>query len=158
MWHAFLATLAFSTCTAIPVYASCETEATAKPDSDCVVLSFQNKRGVWFELNKADELRKASLEVGELRLQIKDHELRAVTRDYQVQTYRDVIKLKSASLDEAKKSMVAFVRQTREARKEASDAREELHAWYRSPVLYMGIGAAVVTTIVVALSVSSIGK
>jgi hypothetical protein len=103
-------------------------------------------------------MRKASLEVGELRLQIKDHELRASTRDYQVQTYQDVIKLKGAALDGAKASMAAFVRQAREARKEAQDAKDELHAWYRSPILYTGLGAAVVTAIVVVLSVSSIGK
>lgn len=147
-------------CSLIPAraQASCTKQADATPESTCVVMKRGEVRGVWYELKRADVLRKAHLEVPELRLQIIDHEIRANTRDWQIGNYREALKLRGKTIEDLKGSMVAFARTAREAKEGEREAIEDLHAWYRSPATWALIGGGVVTAIVVALAVSGVGQ
>jgi hypothetical protein len=91
------------------------------------------KSGVWFELETADELRRAHLIVPELKLQVATLEQIQSVRDAQLKAYVQ-------ALDEQKQA-------TKEYRAEL----EETRRWYREPSLWAGIGAAFVTAIVVGL-------
>jgi len=53
---------------------ACDTIENATLDSSCVVMAREGQRGVWFSLSEAERLRKASLIVPELQLQIKKFE------------------------------------------------------------------------------------
>lgn len=160
-WLSCSAILIFELLVAAPANA-CDTAATATKASMCVVMSRDGVRGVWYELKTANELRetrdKFKLEVPELKLQIRLGDRRNSVRDFQLESYREVVAIKDGSIKLAQDSMVAFARTAREAREAEREAVEELNAWYRSQVLWMGIGASVVTIIVVSLSAASIGK
>lgn len=145
--------LAFSWQALAPAARACDTAATATPESTCVVMEREGARGVWFALETADELRKHKLEVSELRLQIRSYEQMALAREVQVHTYLDVITLKDSAIKTAETNMGAFARQAREAREAERAARDELHAWYRSPALWAAVGGILVTGIVAALEV-----
>lgn len=143
-------------CNCAPAVAfACDNSSEATPDSACVVLDREGVKGVWFRLDRADELRRVHLEVPELRLQIKGLEQRGAARDFQLKNYREVVQLKQQSIDKAMANMGAFAKQAREAREGEQDAMDALHAWYRSPVLWAGIGAGIVVGIVVALAVAT---
>lgn len=146
-------TAACSALAFIPAAQACDTIKTATLKSTCVVMEREGQNGVWFDLATADELRKSKLDVPELQLQISSYEQMALAREFQVSTYLKVIKLKDNALKVAEDNMAVFAKQARTAREDAHAAMDELDAWYRSPSLWAGIGAAVVTGIVVALEV-----
>lgn len=135
-----------------PAFA-CETVATAKLDSTCVVMQREGRAGVWFALAEADGLRRASLELPELRLQVGALTERSAIRDYQVTTYKEVIALKDSALSTAEARLETFARAAREAEEGQKEAEDELGAWYRSPALWAVVGAALVTGVVVALEI-----
>ena len=140
----WLACLAILACSWPSTAHACDTVATATPESSCVVLQREGVPGVWFSLGEADRLRKAHLELPELRLQIDKYEGLRDVQDYRIKAYVEVIALKDASLKSAVGNMDAFARRTRKA-------EEALDAWYRSPILWTGIGAGLVTGLVLAL-------
>lgn len=130
---------------------ACDTVETATLESTCVAMRRDTVQGVWFDVATADMLRKAKLKVPELELQNAELVSKMEVREFQLKAYREVVVLKQSSVDTAMASMEAFVRTAREAREDEQEARAELGAWYRAPSLWAGIGAGVVTAIVVAL-------
>jgi hypothetical protein len=121
-------------------------------------MAREGSPGVWFSLTKADGLRKYKLEVGELKLQIEGYEQASVIQDRRINAYTEALDLKDSSLDTAKEGMTAFASQAREAREGEREAMDELHAWYRSPALWAGIGAGLVTALVIFLESSEVGR
>lgn len=120
----------------------CDTVATATLESTCVVLEREGRRGVWFSLDKAQELRKGALEIPQLRLQLQTHD------ELEAKRTEQVIQLTAANA-ERKSAMVALestnaahVADARRAREDASQARAELDRWYRSPWVWFGAGIA----------------
>ncbi len=138
--------------------AACETSDTAHPGSKCIVLPFKERKGVWFELKLADGMRKLQLEMPELRGQIRDYEKLTEARKYQIDTYREVITLQTNVVDGFKASQAHLVKEAREGREEAAEARSELHAWYRSPILWSGVGGVLVGAIAISIAVSGVGR
>lgn len=121
--------------------AACDTVQTATAQSTCVVMPVQGRPGVWFDLATADELRRVKLEVPELRLQLEKFDLIEKQRESQVSALLEANALRRETADMLSASIDVSVKDAREARQEAADAREELHAWYRSPWLWGVTGA-----------------
>lgn len=152
-WLAFSLILAYSL--ALPgVALACETATTAHPGSRCVVLPFKERKGVWFELTLADDLRKLQLEAPELRGQIQSYETVVKHQKFQIDTYREVIRLQEKVVDGFKSTQDHQAREVREAKQEAQAARDKLHAWYRHPAFWAGVGGTVVAAIAISLAVT----
>ncbi len=119
---------------------ACETEATAKPDSDCVVQARAQIRGVWFRLDKAEELRKAYDEIPELRLQINTYDQLIKIRDVQLAGYREASAARKSVSADLQAANTVLSRDAARARKERDEAIASRDAWYRSPFLWTGVG------------------
>jgi len=130
---------------------ACDTVDTATLKSTCVVMPVQGRPGVWFDLATADELRRLKLEVPELRLQVEKFSLIETRREAQVQALLEAGSLRREAAEMLKASIDASVKDAREARQEAADAREELAAWYRSPWLWGVTGAVLGGTLTAVL-------
>ena len=115
---------------------ACDTVATATPGSTCVVLERESVRGLWFDLGTGNGLRKAKLLVPELKLQTGLLESKLEARDFQLESYRSVLKLKNGIQKEQQRAIGLLTKQERQA-------REALDAWYRSPVLWFAVGVVV---------------
>lgn len=121
--------------------AACDTVQTATLQSTCVVMPVQGRPGVWFDLSTADELRRLKLEVPELRLQVENYAAIEKRREAQVASLMEANILRREAADMLKVSIDFAVKDARESRQEAADAREELGAWYRSPWMWGAAGA-----------------
>lgn len=130
---------------------ACEPAAQAGPESDCVVLQFQNRTGVWFSLKKADALRKSWQEMPQLRLQLDKYTKLEAIREVQLSEYKQALAERKQVQKSLLQTNALLVRDARLAHEDAAAA----HAWYRSPFLWAGVGvvvtAAVGATLVVAI-------
>lgn len=131
--------------------AACDTVENAGLDSTCVVMPFQGRQGVWFDVSTADELRRLRLQVPELQLQLEDFNQIELIRESQLDSMRQAVSLQQGANELLKKTVMANVRDAREAREDAAEAREELNAWYRSPWLWSVAGAVLGGTVTVLL-------
>ena len=122
---------------------ACDTIENATLDSSCVVMAREGQRGVWFSLSEAERLRKASLIVPELQLQIKKFEESEIEKNSEVSNLREALKLQKESTATLESTVETYVKETREAKKSAAEAREELDAWYRSWWFLTSLGAAI---------------
>ena len=125
----------------LPAHAKCYTIEKAPLDADCVIMPFGSTRGVWFRLSKAEELRKLTLIVPELKLQIGEYEKTLALRDSQVSDLRGALDAQKKAGDLLKKSNAVLVRDANRAKREREEAEAALNAWYRSPFLWTGVGA-----------------
>jgi len=123
---------------------ACDTVANATPASTCVVLEREGVRGLWFNLETGNGLRKAKLLVPELTLQVDLKQSKIDAREFQLKSYKEVLDLKTKIQKEQQKAVALLTKQEREA-------REALDAWYRSPVLWFSAGLVVSTVSVVAV-------
>lgn len=121
--------------------AACDTVQTATVESTCVVMPLEGRAGAWFDLATADQLRRLKLEVPELRLQLEKYDLVEKRREAQVQALLESVALRREAADLLKASVDGAVKQAREGRQEAAEAREELGAWYRNPWMWGALGA-----------------
>lgn len=137
-WLICLAVLASNGCGDVAF--ACETEATAKPDSDCVVVARAGSRGVWFSLATADQLRKNAELLPQLQLQLKSYAELAQIRDQQVAALKDADALRKDVSAKLLRTNEVLARDATRARDERDAAREELGRWYRSPFLWTGVG------------------
>jgi hypothetical protein len=131
--------------------AECFTLANAPLDADCVVMPHGTTRGVWFRLDKASELRQLALEAPELRLQASKALEAVKLRDGQVVLYLGAIDAQRQAVESLKVANVLLVRQANDARGAALKAQDELSAWYRSPVLWFGVG--VISSVVAGVAI-----
>ena len=152
LWPCFLALAVLLV--GAPARAECFTLATAPLDADCVVMAHGETRGVWFRLDKADELRKLSLEAPELRLQVAKQDDALRLRDEQVGLFRESIAIQRTVAEQLKVEAETLVRTARRANADATEARAERDAWYRSPYLWFAAGAIVSGVACVAITVS----
>ena len=121
----------------------CETFDARTSESTCVVMPLDERKGVWFDLETADGLRKLKLEVPELRALVKDYERSRKLYKFQAERYREAWALSSGVVSDLHASQLLHVRAAREAREERDAARAETGAWYRSPILWAGAGVTV---------------
>src|SRR5690606_29515722 len=121
--------------------AQCVTVESAPLDADCVVMPFGDQRGVWFRLDKADELRRARLEAVELRTLTEKLERLATLRGDQLELYRLASAERQLSLKSALDVNERLTAVARRAREERDAAVASADAWYRSPFLWFGAGA-----------------
>ncbi|MGD9749360.1 MAG: hypothetical protein AB7W59_00030 [Acidimicrobiia bacterium] len=142
-WLICFAVLACS----LPASAQCVVEAEATPASTCVVMPRAGVRGVWFILEEADRLRRAHLEVPELRLQVERLESLADIEASRAGQYREAAELR---LENTR----ALEGQLEEALRREAAARAEAGAWYREPALWFTLGAVVATAVLVAIIAS----
>ena len=154
-WLACLLTLACST-SATPAW-GCDVYSSRTPDSTCVVMELDERSGVWFDLETADGLRKLKLEYPELKKLLKDYKRSESLGKFQAERYREAWTLTRGVVADLQKSQRLYVRQAREAREARNAAIQERNVWYRSPVLWTGVGMTF-TLGVGALVVYGLGK
>lgn len=134
---------------------ACETEATAKPDSECVVMPRGQARGVWFTLDVANTLRKEHELLPELQLQLKSYAELNQIRDQQVAGLKEADALRKDVSQKLLDTTAALARDAERARQERDKAKDELDAWYRSPFLWTGVGVLATVATVVAVGYAS---
>ena len=126
---------------------ACDTQAKATAESTCVVLPFQVRRGVWFELQMADTLR-------------YEHELVPALQE-QISIYRDITKLQGEQIGELTKAIESGRKTdvlSKEKQTEVEDAlakeRADTHFGSKAAVFVGGIVAG----ILIALTVHEVKK
>jgi hypothetical protein len=120
---------------------ACDEAAKARPDSSCVVLDRQGVKGVWFRLDEANELRNAVRLIPELNLQIQKYSDLDKKHSDEVEALRGALTLRQLANDELKAEVAKAVQTAREAQDEAAAAREDLGRWWRSPIVWLSVGA-----------------
>ncbi len=128
-WPMFSAALVCSLLIA-PRASACDTAATATADSTCVVLARDGYRGVWFDLATANALRIDHDKVPPLEKLAADTKAALDLRSAQSGQL-------SAAYAAEQTAQVAAMKAYEKAQAEADAA----HAWYRSPLLWFGVGA-----------------
>lgn len=127
---------------AAPVaHASCDKEANARPDSTCVLMARQGVKGMWFRLAEADELRKMALTVEQLSLQIQQYSALDAARTREVAALNGALGSRAAANDALKVEVAKAVQAASAAEADATAARKELDRWWRSPVVWLSVGA-----------------
>ena len=119
---------------------ACDTEATAKETSTCVVMPRSGQSGVWFSLEKANELRIGNIEIPELKIQIEKYQEIEKNLSEEVASLRSAVDLQKDSIANLELAVGIYVKQAREASEDAQRAKKEIHAWYRSPWLWTTVG------------------
>lgn len=148
-WLVCLAILASNGCGDVAF--ACETEATATPDSECVVTPRASVRGIWFRLDIADGLRKDHAVLPELQLQLKSYVDLAATREAQLLAIRQADALRVDISDKLQQTNEALARDATRAREERDAVKASFNAWYRSPFLWTGVG--VLTTLAIGATI-----
>ena len=120
---------------------ACDTVATASPSSTCVVLDRQGVAGVWFVLATADALRTSHQLIPELRLQLEKYNEIDTQRTAEVIGLREAIAAQRDAIEKLKAEAALSAKAMRAARDDAMAARSELDRWYRSPFLWLAVGA-----------------
>jgi len=124
-----------------PVARACDTAASARPDSECVVLDRQGAKGVWFQLATADALRVSHRLIPELRLQLEKYSEMDAKHTEEVEALRGALALRQAASDALKLELEASAKEAREAQETAAAAQQELDRWWRSPIIWLSVGA-----------------
>jgi len=137
-----LVTLLVFTLGALPASAKCYEISEAPLDADCVVMSHGSQRGVWFRLDKADELRKLKLKQPELELQVFELEKIVTLRTQQVKELSQAMDSQSSALATMKVTNNLLVKQKNQTDRDLKAEIEKRQAWYRSPYLWFGVGVA----------------
>lgn len=120
---------------------ACDEAAKARADSSCVVMARQGVAGVWFRLMEANELRKAVLLVPELSLQIQTFSELDKARAAEVAALKGALTLREQAGVALKVEVEKAVVAANAAQADAVAAREELGRWWRSPVVWLSVGA-----------------
>jgi hypothetical protein len=107
-----------------------------------VVTARGGRRGLWFQLELGDQLRREHLEVGELRLQIEHHESMAAVQAERVRLYNE-------SIDMERRANESLRGLLDDSQRREAEAFERAHAWHRSPQLWFALGAVLSTTVIV---------
>jgi TolA-binding protein len=121
----------------------CVTEATATPASDCVIATRAGVRGVWFQLQLADQLRREHLEVPELRLQVERFTQLEAVLTARMDQYREAAVLRREAAEGLERQLV-------ESMEREAAARAEADAWWRQPALWFAAGAVVAVVVILA--------
>lgn len=120
---------------------ACETTATARPDSECVVMARQGANGVWFSLTAADKLRAAFRLVPELQLQLEKYSEVDDARAREAANLREALAAQKRVSDELKQHAALSDKAALAALDDATRAQVELDSWWRSPVAWGCVGA-----------------
>ena len=152
-WLSCFLAAAFSLTAARPASAECVTVLEARLDSDCVVMEYGEQRGVWFRLDKADELRRAYVLVPELRLQIDAYQEALELRDSQVDDLRGSIQAHKDVQTTLERSNALLTSRALEAERARDEVLRKQRAWYRSPFFWFGTGVLTTVGIGVAASI-----
>ena len=112
---------------------ACDTEGASAPESTCVKTSFRGLEGTWFPQTTADELQQYSLEVPQLRLKIKNLELREEIAGKDIGS----LDRELASLRLSASQAVKLANRTAQ---ELQRARAESDRWYQSPFIWLATG------------------
>lgn len=124
---------------------TCTTFAEATESSTCVVMRRGNIRGVWLTLERSEMLRKEHLALPELQHQLE-------LRQKELEKALEASKLYKAAADKRADIQVTLEKQLKESQLSESKAIERADAWWRSPLLWLGVGAVLGGTVVAAVA------
>ncbi len=133
MKSVLISLLILATAFAPSAAAACDTEATAGPDSECVVTRRGAVQGVWFELGVANQLRLDSEAVEELHLQLDLYEVLEAEREEQVGILRAAADASAEATSICETAWEGEVQQRE--RREARSGQ-----WFRSPIVWFAGG------------------
>lgn len=119
----------------------CRTADTAKPNASCVVVKHEGRKGVWFQLTTADSLRRSHLLVEELQVQLKDYSRLDASRTAEVEALRGALTAQKAATAKAKEAAELSAQEARAAEESALAAQRSLDKWWRTPWVWLSIGA-----------------
>jgi hypothetical protein len=121
---------------------ACDTEAGAGPESSCVVTKFRGAPGVWFRLAESQELLAKVRLVPELALQVQKYSDMEMATTAEITALRGALDAEKAANAKLTAATVASQKEASAAQADAAQARQELDRWWRSPVIWLAIGAA----------------
>lgn len=124
-----------------PRASACETATRASRESSCVVLDRQGVKGVWFQLALAEELRTSHQLIPELRLQLEKYSEMDAKRADEVEALRGALTLRQLANEQLKTENERLAKEAREAQEQTAVAVEELGRWWRSPIVWLTVGA-----------------
>lgn len=136
------ALVAVALCVGAPRARACDTEASAGPESSCVALKFKGVSGVWFRLAESQELLKSMRLVPELSLQIQKYSDMETANTAQVTALRGALDAEKAANAKLTAEVESSQREASAAQADATQVREELSRWWRSPFIWLAVGAA----------------
>lgn len=128
-------------CAPLPALA-CDTAAQAHRGSTCVVMPRRGVPGVWFDLDTADELRKVSLEVPELRLQMDAHVRIEGKRIVEVRNLRESIQHRKDVAKGLREAARLSAIDAKRARKETEEMKRKADSFLRKPLFWFLAGVA----------------
>ncbi len=114
---------------------ACDQLTVANGQSTCVIMPFSGQTGVWFTLNRADELRVAFVEVPTLKAQIKQYDLLVGEYKRSLSNYQYVADARGDTIEDLQK---ALAKETQRA----NDAVANANPWYTNPILWGVVGFA----------------
>jgi hypothetical protein len=121
---------------------ACDTEENARPTSTCVALKFRGVGGTWFRLAEGQALL-TSVKLGvQLTLQLETYRQMEVARAGEVAALRGALDAERAANAKLTAAVVASEKEASAATADATQAREELGRWWRSPIVWLAVGAA----------------
>lgn len=145
-------TIAVCSLSALPARSECVLAAQATRESTCVVMARDAVQGAWLSRAKLDELSKTSLEATDLRAQLGRYIELTRLHEEQIAVLgkADAERIEQArALESALRSAAMSEAQAR-ADLEAERAKTD-SAW-RSPWLWLGVGAVLGGGVVVAIT------
>jgi hypothetical protein len=119
----------------------CDTEATATPNSTCVITAREGRRGAWFDLQTADQLRREHEQVPIVVTMLEQYRSLVAVRESQIRSLEAANAERTAASNAATKAV-------QEARQEALDAS----TWYRSPLVWGLVGVVLGGTVVAIIA------
>lgn len=122
--------------------AACTEAALAKPDASCVALRWQGVKGVWFRLAESQELLNGIKLLPTLTLQRDTYTKMEAARVKEVAALRGALDAERAANAKLTAAVVASEKEASAATADATQAREELGRWWRSPIVWLAVGAA----------------
>ncbi len=108
-------------------------------------MEYGEQRGVWFRLDKAEQLRSAWVLLPELAKQTALYQETLSLREEQVEDLRGSIAAHVEVEATLKRNNELLVGQKLDAERERDEALKKSMAWHRNPALWFGVG--VVTTV-----------
>lgn len=97
---------------------------------------------MWFRLAESQELLKSNKLVPELSLQIQTYSDMAKASADEVTSLRGALDAQKAANAQLTAAVASSQKQADAATADAVEAREELGRWWRSPFIWLAVGAA----------------
>lgn len=105
-------------------------------------MRFRGVGGTWFRLAEGQALLTSVKLVEQLSIQIQTYSAMEKARASEVAALRGALDAERAANAKLTAAVVASEKEASAATADATQAREELGRWWRSPIVWLAVGAA----------------